>query len=238
MTASPKVPKKGKKPGAVVVAEDPQGILCGPGAARGIARNVPPVTLPDKKAAEAAVRSAAIDLAVADAQKKCDKGRCEGDGMRCTFVPREQEIVIQSTPSRAPNGGILWTAQVTRARISGVCLCQVGEPVGPGEDGDGKPKLPCGPRRVEAEGESETIEDPSRQKALDRAIDQARSDARRAARRSCGGGCEDGQACTYVETDLTIKRPKITRLDKSTGVVFRVTARAVSIGACQCVDGC
>lgn len=110
------------------------GKRCVEGLVTGTARNVAPVTDPDKAAAERAVLTAGRASAIADAQSKCDAGRCDPKDGECTFVKILEGSSITSTPSRDPAGNIVWTCTLVSFEVLGPCICRVAE--------DGQKKKP------------------------------------------------------------------------------------------------
>jgi hypothetical protein len=102
------------------------GERCVEGQVTGTARNIPPVTNPNKAAAEKAVLDAGRAAAIADAQSKCNEGKCTDKNANCTLVKILEATNILSTPSRDPNGAIIWTCHLISFDVLGVCVCQNG----------------------------------------------------------------------------------------------------------------
>lgn len=90
----------------------------------GTAGNVPPVTDPNKQTAEQAVRQAARASATADAQSKCNQGKCGASDETCTFVQTFEAGSFTSSPGRDPNGNLVWTCSVVSFQVFGVCVCR------------------------------------------------------------------------------------------------------------------
>ena len=103
------------------------GERCVDGLVGGTARNIAPVTDPDKTAAEQAVLTAARAAALADAQLRCDAGSCTDTDDVCTFVKILEGSSISTTPSRDPRGNIVWTCRLVSFEVIGVCICKASD---------------------------------------------------------------------------------------------------------------
>src|SRR4051812_20189889 len=93
------------------------GERCVEGLVNGVAQGVAPVTNPNQKRAEGAVKASARASAIADAQTKCDQGSCKEKGAKCKFVKMIGASSIPSRPAADAQGVIQWTATLVSFEV-------------------------------------------------------------------------------------------------------------------------